>query len=66
MDMLMVDVTDVPGVCLGDEVVLIGRQGDEVLRAEDLAQHFGTIPYEVFCAFTARVPRVYRSNEEGS
>lgn len=65
MDMLMVDVTDIPGVCRGDEVVLLGRQGEEELRAEDLAEHFQTIPYEVFCAFAARVPRIYRSNEEG-
>jgi alanine racemase len=65
MDMLMVDVTDIPGVSLGDEVVLLGRQGMEELRAEDLARQVGTIPYEVFCAFTARVPRIYRSSDEG-
>jgi alanine racemase len=65
MDMLMVDVTDIPGVCRGDEVVLLGRQGAEELRAEDLAVQFETIPYEVFCAFTARVPRIYRSADEG-
>ena len=61
----MVDTTAIPGVCRGDEVVLLGRQGEEELRAEDLAEQFQTIPYEVFCAFTARLPRIYRSNEEG-
>ena len=65
MDMLMVDVTDIPSVSRGDEVVLLGRQGDAVLTAAELADWFDTIPYEVFCSFTARVPRVYRSTEEG-
>lgn len=65
MDMLMIDVTDIPGVTRGDEVILLGRQDGASLTAGDLAEWFDTIPYEVFCAFTARVPRVYRSTEEG-
>jgi alanine racemase len=65
MDMLMVDVTDVPGVARGDEVVLLGRQDGAEQRAEDLARQFQTIPYEVLCAFTARVPRIYRPADEG-
>lgn len=60
MDMTMVDVTDHHGVCVGDEVVLIGRQGNEVIRAEDLARISGTIPYEVLSCIGKRVPRVYR------
>jgi alanine racemase len=57
MDMIMVDVTSVPGAEMGDEVVLLGRQGEERVSAEELANILGTIPYEVLCAVGARVPR---------
>lgn len=60
MDMTMADVTAHYGVCVGDEVVLIGRQGNEVIGAEDLARFSGTIPYEVLSCIGKRVPRVYR------
>ncbi len=60
MDMCMVDVTDVPGVAVGDEVVLLGAQGRERIRAEELAGWAETINYEVTCAISARVPRVPR------
>lgn len=59
MDLLMVDVTDLPEVKLGDEVVLLGPQGAEQIRAEELARLCGTIHYEVFCGIGPRVPRVY-------
>lgn len=58
MDQTILDVTDVPGVEIGDEVVLIGDQGNETITAYDLADVTGTIPYEVTCAIGARVPRV--------
>jgi alanine racemase len=58
MDLCMVDVTDIPGVAVGDEVVLIGRQGAEVQDAHQLAALEGTIAYDVLCAVGARVPRV--------
>ncbi len=58
MDLCMVDVTDVPGVEVGDEVVLLGRQGAEVQDAHQLAALEGTIAYDVLCAVGARVPRV--------
>ncbi len=58
MDLCMVDVTDVPGVEVGDEVVLIGRQGTEVQDAHQLAVLQSTITYDVLCAIGARVPRV--------
>lgn len=61
MDMITIDVTDVPGVAIGDEVVLLGAQGSERITAEELAEKIGTISYEVFCNVSARVPRVYRS-----
>lgn len=59
MDMTMVDVTDHHGVCVGDEAVLIGKQGDQAIRAEDLAEVVGTIPYEILSCIGKRVPRVY-------
>ena len=58
MDQTILDVTDIPGVEIGDEVVLIGEQGDARITAYDLADATGTIPYEVTCAIGARVPRV--------
>src|SRR5262249_3287038 len=58
MDLCMVDITDVAGVEMGDEVVLLGKQGDERIPADELAQLAGTIHYEVLCGVSARVPRV--------
>jgi len=60
MDLSMVDVTGVEGVKVGDEVVLLGRQGEEMIDADEIAAKMGTISYEVFCNISARVPRVYR------
>lgn len=59
MDMTMIDVTDVPDAAVGDEVVLMGRQGEECISAEMLAGWIGTINYEVVCRVGKRVPRVY-------
>ncbi len=58
MDQCMVDVSHISGVRVGDEVVLIGRQGEAVLSAEMVAQRLGTINYEVVSEILARVPRV--------
>lgn len=59
MDQCMIDVTDVPNVKLGDEVVLIGTQGDKTILADEIADKTGTINYEVTCRFALRLPRVY-------
>jgi alanine racemase len=59
MDMIMADVTDVPGVAPGDEVVLLGAQGGEVVDADELAERAGTISYEILCGVGRRVPRRY-------
>ena len=59
MDMTMVDVTGLPGVQVGDEVVLIGRQGSDEISAEEIAKAQGTISYEVLCQISSRVPRSY-------
>ncbi len=58
MDQCMVDVTHIPGVRQGDEVVLIGRQDDDELTAEAVANRLGTIAYEVIAELLARVPRI--------
>ena len=58
MDQATVDVTAIPGVAIGDEVVLLGSQGSETLDAWNLADLCGTVPWEVLCAIGARVPRV--------
>jgi Alr-MurF fusion protein len=57
MDMCMIDVTDITGVRAGDEVVLIGHQGQGAITAVDVASHLGTITYEVVTQILARVPR---------
>lgn len=59
MDQVVVDVTHIPGVEVGDEVVVLGRQGEECITAEDLAAWTETINYEVVTAIAARVPRLY-------
>ena len=54
----MVDTGDDP-VEVGDEVALIGRQGDEEITANEWAERLGTIGYEIVCGIGARVPRRY-------
>jgi alanine racemase len=60
MDQVIIGVNDVPGVQVGDEVVLLGQQGAESISAEDLARRWGTINYDVTSGIMARVERVYR------
>lgn len=59
MDQLMIDVTDVPQASSGDIVTLIGREGNDVITADELASVYGTIGYEVVCGISKRVPRIY-------
>lgn len=59
MDQLMADVTGVPGAAMGDRVTLIGRDGDDGITADEVARWEDTINYEVVCALSKRVPRVY-------
>lgn len=61
MDQFMVDVTRVPGAAEGDEVVLYGRQGDEEISVDEVADKLGTINYELLCTVGKRVPRLYLS-----
>jgi alanine racemase len=60
MDMILIDVTEVPDVQMGDEVVIFGKQGEEEITVEELAKRSNTIPYEILCNVGKRVPRVYR------
>jgi len=61
MDMVMIDVTMIPSVAVGDEVVLIGQQANERITADDLAEWTGTISYEVLCAISPHIQRLYHS-----
>ena len=61
MDMTLIDVTDIPDVQMGDEVVIFGKQGNEIIPVEELAQKANTIPYEILCNVGKRVPRIYLS-----
>ena len=64
MDWILVDVTAVPGVAVGDRVTLLGRDGDEFISAAEWAGKIGTITYEVFCNISKRVPRIFVRGEE--
>ncbi len=64
MDLTMVDVTGIPGVSLGDEVVLFGRQGEADLPVAELARRIESIPYEIICGIGRRVVRVYYASGE--
>ena len=57
MDLTLVDVTDVPGAAIGDEVMLIGRSGEQRITAWDLARSSDTVVYETLCNLSKRVPR---------
>lgn len=62
MDQMMVDITDIPNVKSGDEVILIGKSGDEKISVEELAELSGTFNYEFVCDLGKRIPRVYYEN----
>jgi alanine racemase len=59
MDLSLLDVTDIPGVNVGDEVMLLGRSEGCSITALDIAQMLETVPYEILCLIGKRVPRLY-------
>jgi alanine racemase len=59
MDLTMVDVGQIPGVAVGDEVILIGSNKGKCVDAVELARLCDTVPYEILCGISQRVPRVY-------
>ncbi len=62
MDQILVDVTDRPGVEAGEEVVLVGAQGRAEISVSDMAGWADTIPYEIVCGISKRVPRLFRGS----
>lgn len=59
MDQIMVDVTDIPGVTVDDTVTLLGQDGNLTITAEEMGCAAGSFNYEIICAITRRVPKVY-------
>ena len=64
MDQMMVDVTGIPGVKRGDEVVIVGSQGGQSITVEDMAAALGTNGNEIACGFSIRLPFVYKGESE--
>ena len=68
MDQMMVDISDIPGVTVGDEVTLIGIDGDEEITVQELQEKSGVLSYEIICGLSRRrVPKVYirgKNNDE--
>jgi alanine racemase len=62
MDYTTLDITEIPGVSIGDPVTLIGADGHDRLTVEDVAERAGTIPYEVLCRIGRRVVRVPKNS----
>ena len=63
MDQFMIDVTNIPDVKIGDEVILLGEKNSLKYNADDMAEKLGTINYEVTCMLKSRLPRVYIKNK---
>jgi alanine racemase len=59
MDMIVIDITDIEGISVGDEVVLLGAQGSDRITLHELAELAGTITYEILCGISKRMPRVF-------
>jgi alanine racemase len=59
MDWSLVDITDIDGVDVGEEVILLGRGNTQTITADEFAEYAGTIPYEILCKISKRVPRYY-------
>ena len=59
MDQIMVDVTDIDGISVGDKAVILGRSGDEEITADDFGKMANSFAYEVICTFMPRIKRVY-------
>jgi alanine racemase len=59
MDTIMIDVTEIPEAQVGDEVVLMGRQGEDEILPDDIAANGNTINYEIACKISPRVTRIF-------
>ena len=63
MDMMMVDVTDIPNPTIGEEVMLLGKQGGKEITAQDYSNWLNTIPYEILCGIGGKGNRIYFPTE---
>jgi len=63
MDWTLIDVSHIPGIAVGDQVTLLGRDNGNLISADEWAAKVGSISYEVFCQVSKRVPRIYRGEE---
>ncbi len=59
MDQIVVDISNIEDVKIGDDVVIIGKSGEDEITAEEIARLAGTINYEIVCGISKRVPRIY-------
>jgi alanine racemase len=66
MEYIMLDVGAVPDVQVGDEVTLVGRDGDESITLQEVARSASTIPYEISCRLGRRIKRIYVDGEQGT
>lgn len=64
MDQLMIDVSNIPDVKIGDEVILLGQSGEAEITIEELANWANTIPYEIMTSFSTRIRRIYEEKGE--
>lgn len=62
MDQFMIDVTHIKDINIGDDIILVGTQGNKTVTAEEIAELIGTINYEIVCMISKRIPRVYIKN----
>ena len=60
MDLVMVDVTDIEDVRVGDEAVIIGKSGDKEISANDYGKMYGSFAYEALCTFSPRAKKIYK------
>jgi alanine racemase len=59
MNLMMVDITDIKNAKVGDEVVLIGKQGSQEITADEIAKTTGTMNYEIVSRINPHLPRIY-------
>ncbi len=60
MDLVMADVTDIEGVSVGDEAVIIGKSGEREISANDYGKMYGSFAYEALCTFSPRAKKIYK------
>jgi len=64
MDLIMVDLGDDTEIMIGDDAVLFGAQGNDSISVQSISDKCNTVPYEIICWISPRVPRIYTNKEE--